>query len=93
VYPISQVPEGEDEASFARHNRSLKAEYKKTKPNQAVVSELMKLSYEMRRNDITKEGKPLGELLAQYPFLGTSEEVCMCIAGGTYTTRLFKMCF
>lgn len=73
---LLQVPDGEDEALFARHNRALKAEQKKVKPNRTVVKELMNMSYEMRRNDILSQGKPLVQLLDDYPFLGHYDEVC-----------------
>ena len=72
---IIYIPEGEDSASFKRHNNALKAELKKTKPNRAMVAELMSLSFEMRRNDILGEGRPLYQLLIDYPFLGDYEEV------------------
>lgn len=39
-----------------------------------VVSEAMKLSFEMRRNDILTNVEPVEELLEEYPFLGTSDQ-------------------
>lgn len=69
------MPEGEDDASFARHNHALKGEAKKVKPNRGVVAELMKLSFEMRRNSILSNVKPLKELLSNFPFLNDSEQV------------------
>ena len=66
-------------ASFARHNNSLKLEAKKAKPNRCIVSELMRLSFSMRRNSIIAEPKPLSELLECYPFLKDRDEVCMHI--------------
>ena len=39
------------------------------------MSELMKMSFEMRRNVIISEAKPLQDLLVAFPFLGDPEEV------------------
>ena len=39
--------------------------------------ELMNLSYEMRRNDILCQVKPLHQILNDYPFLGDYQEVCI----------------
>ena len=74
-----QIPEGEDEASFSRHKQALKSKAKKIKPNRAAVSELMKLSFHMRRNDITSCARPVGELLEDYPFLGDPKEVIVVL--------------
>ena len=79
VLQFLKVPEEEDEASFARHNRALKVEFQKTKPNCALVAELMKLSFEMRRNRIISESIPLAEILLSYPFLRCPEEVFLLI--------------
>ena len=61
--------EGEDMASFARHNSQLKTEARKTKPNRSMVKELMSISFAMRRNNTIEDPKPLNEVLIQYPFL------------------------
>ena len=43
--PLSfEVPAGEDDVSFQRHNRVLKTEYVKSRPNMHLVSELMNLT-------------------------------------------------
>lgn len=69
-----QVPEGEDVASFERHNRCLKLEYKKKKPLMETVGQLMRLSFAMRRNDIMSSSKPISVILSDYPFLGNKIE-------------------
>ena len=74
---FTKIPEGEDGASFARHNSLLKVEARKGKPNRSIVSEIMKVSFHMRRNDILSEPKPLSELLESYPFLKDYDEVCI----------------
>ena len=43
--PLSfEVPAGEDDVSFQRHNCVLKTEYVKSRPNMHLVSELMNLT-------------------------------------------------
>ena len=69
------IPAGEDSTSFSRHNRLLLSESMKNHPNKAVVSEAMKLSFAMRRNDIVTSRPPIPELLEKYPFLGDMDEV------------------
>ena len=46
----------------------------------AIVSEAMILSFEMRRNDILTNIRPVEQLLDEYPFLGNKDEVFLCIA-------------
>ena len=66
---LLQIPEGEDKAAFNSHNSALKGEFKKAKPNKAVVAALMKQSFAMRRNNILQQARPLNEILELYPFL------------------------
>ena len=47
-----EVPAGEDQTSFDRHNRLLAIEFSKMKRNETVAKELMKITYAMHRNDI-----------------------------------------
>jgi len=51
-----EVPAGKDQTSFEWHNRLLAIEFLKTKQNETVAKELMKLSYAMHRNDILENG-------------------------------------
>ena len=44
------------------------AEANSRHPKHSTVSELMKMSFEMRRNSIIEEPKPLKELLQSYAF-------------------------
>lgn len=53
---LTQVPSGEDNTSFERHNRLLSIEYTKVKKNETIVKELMKVSYAMQQNDILENG-------------------------------------
>jgi len=68
------VPAGEDQISFARHNRLLNIEFSRTKRNETLAKELIKMSYEMRRNDILENGHTIN-VLEKYPFLQTLEHV------------------
>ena len=73
--PKLDVPPGEDSTSFLRHNKFLLGEFTKAHPNRASVAEAMKLSYSMRRKDITSSERPVLQLLNLYPFLGDKDEV------------------
>lgn len=71
---LVQVTPGEDKTSFERHNRLLSMEYTRPKKNEAIVKELMKVSYAMRRNDILENGHTF-IITERYPFLGQPEHV------------------
>ena len=71
---LIQVPPGEDITSFERHNRLLSMEYTKPKKNEAIIKELMKVSYAMRRNDILENGHTFS-ITERYPFLEKPEHV------------------
>ena len=80
-YPSSlsppPVPEGEDDHSFARHNKMLIAEFKKKRPNSMVVNDMMILTFPMRRSDIVQYSHKykLKDLFEKYPFLQTEDQV------------------
>ena len=47
------IPDGEDETSFARHNKQIKAEIAKgSRKNNVVLGSLIEQSFAMRRRDI-----------------------------------------
>ena len=69
------IPEGEDETSFARWNKLLLDQSIKARPNMSIVSEAMKVSFAMRRNEIVSKSLPVVEILTKYPFLGDCNEV------------------
>ena len=56
MFELPPIPDGEDQTSFDRHNRVLKAEYSKPNPNVKMVQELMKITFPKRRRDILSEG-------------------------------------
>ena len=68
---VPNVPPGEDDVSFQRHNRVLKSEYAKTRPNKKIVTELMTLTFPMRRTEILNNPCDINQLLEKYPFLQT----------------------
>lgn len=72
-----EIPPGEDETSFKRHNKVLQMEYKKSKPNMAVVTSLMERTYAFRRADILANPSVITEILSKYPFLQNVEQVCI----------------
>ena len=72
---LDELPTGEDVISFSRHNQHLKAENSKPHPNKAVVQELMKVTFEMRCQDIVNNSRHLKQLLEVYPFLRSPDEV------------------
>ena len=67
-HDIPAIPAGEDENSFERHNRTLKAEYSKMNPNAKMVEELMERTFPMRRQDILSQGHSY-DPVSKYPFL------------------------
>ena len=71
VMKLPSIPAGEDEVSFQRHNRVLKAEFSKTRHNKQIVSELMNVTFSMRRADILQSPCDIIKILEKYPFLQT----------------------
>ena len=71
---LIEIPPGEDQTSFDRHNRLLEIEFTRARRNESTVKELMKFSYAMRRNDILENGHTIN-VLEKYPFLQTLEHV------------------
>ena len=65
------IPIGEDEHSFERHNRVLKSQYSKSHPNQQIVTELMRITFAMRRTDILNCPCDVKTIFEKYPFLQT----------------------
>ena len=73
--PIPVIPEGEDQTSFARHNHRIQLEMKKTRPNLAVINDLISHSFAMRRHDILDNSYDLETVFQKYPFLREPEQV------------------
>ena len=72
------VPEGEDETSFERHNKQIKAELKKSRgPSQVVLKNLVDRSYAMRRNDVLANSYGISDIFKKYPFLSEPDQVCV----------------
>ena len=67
---------GEDEASFQSHNKVIRAEMKKPRGgNTAIINDLIKRSYSMRRRDILSTPRDISTLLQLYPFLKNLDQV------------------
>ena len=62
------MPAGEDDSSFARHNKEIKSQLAKKK-NSLVLNDLIKLSYAMRRKDILENSYHVKVIFEKYPFL------------------------
>ncbi len=74
-FPEPSFPVGEDEASSKRHQRMLLMEEKKLNRNKQTVSLLMSRTFTFRRNDITKNPKPVQDILRLYPSLKRFDQV------------------
>ena len=61
------VDDGEDDVSYQRHIKVIAAEYKKTKPNESIVAELMKITFKRRRHEIVHKAPLLRDLLDTFP--------------------------
>ena len=73
------IPDGEDSVSFERHNRALKVEYNKVRPNKQVVEELMAQSFAMRWNDLHDNSYDVETVFEMYPFLADVSQVSLII--------------
>lgn len=71
---IPAIPAGEDNNSFERHNRTLKAEYSKANRNGRLVNELMDRTFPMRRQDILAQGHSY-DPVTKYPFLQEADQI------------------
>lgn len=76
-FELPEIPPGEDDGSFERHNRVLKAEFSKPSPNIGNVKQLMEVTFPMRRREIlslghTKDFRPFN----RFPFLQVPDHVC-----------------
>lgn len=73
---LPEVMPGEDKFSFSQHNKLLKAELSKSKPNKIIISEIMDLSFAMRRQDIANNGYTgVSALFDIYPALQDYDQV------------------
>ena len=73
---LPDLPPGEDEVSFERHNRVLQVEWKKSSRNALVVEELMTRTFALRRKRIIENPSDVQTLLSTFPFLQQLEPVC-----------------
>lgn len=75
--PSTKPLDGEDEFSFAQHQKAIKTEYKKSKnQNIVMMNKLMELSFAMRRADITVKGYiGVADLFEEYPLLQDYDQV------------------
>lgn len=72
---MPDIPAGEDEVSFRRHNNVLRAEWTKSSRNMMVVNELMDVTYGLRRRTILEESMDVETLFEKFPFLQDPDQV------------------
>lgn len=84
-FVVPDIPIGEDQTSFEKHNKVIRAEMKKTKGgNATVLKELVQLTYAMRRKDISTNPCDISHLFEKYQDiqlckLSTCTWICMYI--------------
>ena len=72
----SPVPApGEDAVSYERQIKVLQVEYKKANRNRAVVGNLMKRSFALRRQEILEKTVNIEHILVRFPFLQEADQV------------------
>ena len=76
---LPEIPPGEDDVSFKRHNRILQAEWHKPKRNIMVIEELMEKTFAMRRREILSNSCNVQTLFKKFPFLQDPEQVIVVI--------------
>jgi hypothetical protein len=73
---VPDIPIGEDETSFTRHNKLIKYEMSKgNKKNLVVLNDLIAQSFAMRRRDILDNSYHVNITLEKYPFLKHPNQV------------------
>ena len=66
---------GEDAVSLERHDNLLKAEFRKKKRNDTVVSDLMKRTFPLRRQTILEKPMNFDSMFERFPFLQDTDQV------------------
>ena len=74
-FTVPDVPEGEDDVSFERHNRVLQSEWTKSSRNAVTVEQLMETTFAMRRRDILQAPTDVQTTFSKYPFLQDPNQV------------------
>ena len=59
--------DGEDDVSYQRHIKVMVAEYKKSKPNESIVAQLMEVTFKRRRHEVVNKAPLLRDLLDTFP--------------------------
>ena len=68
-----------DKPAFERHIKFLQKEYKKLRPDQYVVKELMRKTFKIRREQIQEAPTRVSDLLEIYPALKNYDHVSTCV--------------
>lgn len=70
---------GEDSVSLERHENCLMDELRKRKPNEVVVSDLVKRTFSLRRKTILDTPMSMDLIFIKYPFFKDINHVSTCI--------------
>ena len=71
----TSTDDGEDAVSYERHIKVLTAEYRKVKPNEGVVTELMAITFRQRREEVVEKAMLVSEVLLKFPFFHQYQQV------------------
>ena len=65
----------EDDVAFTRNPNALQAETRKSKPNPSAMTQLMDVTFEIRRNEIENSPKHVKYFLDKFPSLTIYDQV------------------
>ena len=71
----TSTDDGEDAVSYERHIKAMTAEYRKVKPNEGVVTELMAITFRQRREEVVEKAMLVSEVLLKFPSFHHYEQV------------------
>lgn len=73
--PSTSSNDGEDAVSYKSHIKVMAVEYRKVKPNDGVITELMAITFRQRRAEVVEKAMLVSELLLKFPFFHHYEQV------------------
>ena len=71
----TSADDAEDAVSYERHIKAMTSEYRKVKPNEGVVTELMAITFRQRREEVVEKAMLVSEVLQKFPFFHHYEQV------------------
>ena len=82
----------DDEPAFERHVKFLQKEFKRQRPDEYTVKELMRKTFKIRRQKIHEAPTRIAELLQVYPPLKSYDHVSIICSLGSYTLYIYYSC-